>query len=100
MRLSLKQTVPMAILCGSIAAGFCAVNTPRAADSERIEQVASVSVDRVNKADRLPSRAALATHVNGASPTVARKRPPLGCDRVFSPMTNPGQAGIYKRCMA
>ena len=97
MRVSLKQTIPVAVLCGVIAAGFCAVSTPHAADSER---TVSVSVDRVNKGDRLPSRAALATHVNGASPTVARKRPPLGCDRVFSPMTNPGQAGIYKRCMA
>jgi len=96
MRLSLKQTIPVAVMCGVIAAGVCAVSTPRAADSER---TVSVSVDRMNKGDRLPSRATSATHVNSPPLAAARNRPPLGCDRMFSPMTNPGQAGIYKRCM-
>ena len=60
-----------------------------------------VSVNRVNKGDRLPQ--APAERPSHSSPSteavVPSKRVPLGCDPAFSPVADPAHANIYKRCL-
>jgi hypothetical protein len=62
----------------------------------------SVSVNRVNKGDRLsPSPVDRLSHNSTSMESVVPlKRVPLGCDRAFSPFADPALAHIYKRCMA
>lgn len=61
----------------------------------------SVSVNRINKGDRLspltanhPAHSAPSTEVE-----IPPKRVPLGCDPAFSPVADPAHGTIYKRCM-
>lgn len=60
-----------------------------------------VSVNRVNKGDRLPQ--APAERPSDSSPSteavVPPKRVPLGCDPAFSPVADPAHGNIYKRCL-
>jgi len=55
------------------------------------------------KGDRLPIASAPKSNAgvssSGATPT-ERKRPPLGCDPMFSPVAAPAQASLYRRCTA
>ena len=60
-----------------------------------------VSVNRVNKGDRLsqapaerPSHSSPATEA-----VVPTTRVPLGCDPAFSPVADPARGNIYKRCL-
>ncbi|MGC2075489.1 MAG: hypothetical protein WA728_05540 [Xanthobacteraceae bacterium] len=60
-----------------------------------------VSVNRVNKGDRL-SQAPTGRLPQSPPSTEAvnpPKRVPLGCEPAFSPVADPGHANIYKRCM-
>jgi len=62
----------------------------------------SVSVNRVNKGDRLsPSSVDRPSHNSTSMESVVPlKRVPVGCDPAFSPFADPALAHIYKRCMA
>jgi hypothetical protein len=66
------------------------------------EATVSVSVNRVNKGDRLTQRSIDRPSHNSTSieVVVPHKRVPLGCDPAFSPFADPALAHIYKRCMA
>jgi hypothetical protein len=81
---------------GSFASGSSEITTA-ATSSE-----GSVSVNRVNKGDRLsPSSVDRLSHNSTSMESVAHlKRVPLGCDPAFSPFADPALAHIYKRCMA
>jgi hypothetical protein len=61
----------------------------------------SVSVNRINKGDRLSQTAA--NHPPHSPPSteavIQPKRVPLGCDPAFSPVADPAHGNIYKRCM-
>jgi hypothetical protein len=60
-----------------------------------------VSVNRVNKADRL-SQAPPERLSHGSPATEAVLPPgrvPLGCDPAFSPVADPARGNIFKRCM-
>jgi hypothetical protein len=61
-----------------------------------------ISVNRVNKGDRLTRMSTDRSSQNSTSieVVVPRKRVPLGCDPAFSPFVDPALAHIYKRCMA
>ena len=80
---------------GSFAGGMSGATTA-ATSSESF-----VSVNRVNKGDRLsPSSVDRSTHNSTSTESVAPpKRVPLGCDPAFSPVADPALAHIYKRCM-
>lgn len=60
-------------------------------------QVLTIVVARAKKGDRLISR----QHLSGSSynGVPAPKTVPVGCDPVFSPVTDPAVAHIFKRCM-
>jgi hypothetical protein len=97
---SLRLRVAIAVL-GCVVVGGCSViGTP---DDGSAERTAPVSVNRINKGDRLPSVATAKSFLKGAPSTAASSRPrllPLGCDPAFSPIADPARAGIYKRCAA
>jgi len=62
-------------------------------------------VDRTHKGDRLPQVMRHHQSLNYSSTTTGaattpHKRPPLGCDWAFSPISAPSLAHIFKRCMA
>jgi len=60
-----------------------------------------VSVNRVNKGDRLPQAPAeRPSHSSSSTEAVVPpKRVPLGCDPAFSPVADPAHGNIYKRCL-
>jgi hypothetical protein len=78
-------------------AGGVSGTTTAATSSE-----SSVSVNRVNKGDRLsPSSVDRLSHNSTSMESVVPlKRVPVGCDPAFSPFADPALAHIYKRCMA
>ena len=95
-------TLRIAIALSSclVVAGCGAMSAPADVNAER---TAPVSVNRINKGDRLPAVATAKLSANGARSTAALsapRRPPLGCDGAFSPIADPTRAGIYKRCAA
>ena len=61
----------------------------------------SVSVNRINKGDRVSQTTA--NHPSHSPPSteavIPPKRVPLGCDPAFSPVADPVHGTIYKRCM-
>ena len=61
----------------------------------------SVSVNRLNKGDRLAPSSVdqLSRNSTSMESVVLLKRVPLGCDPAFSPFADPALAHIYKRCM-
>lgn len=76
-----------------------AMNAPGIAKNNRHTAVVT---NPVGKGDRLPI--ATAAHGAQASPSkpalAAGKRPPLGCEPLFSPIADPAQANLYRRCAA
>ena len=97
---SLKQTATAAVLSCCIAGGVGVVTTTSATERAPV----SVSVNRINKGDRLPQSPVVSQYPNGgtsagtaASPT---KKAPFGCDPAFSPISAPKLAHIFKRCVA
>ena len=84
-----------------------AMNSPQAGGASGITTAATsseglVSVNRVNKGDRLSRSPVDRLSHNSTSMelVVPLKRVPLGCDPAFSPFADPALAHIYKRCMA
>jgi acyl-CoA synthetase (AMP-forming)/AMP-acid ligase II len=95
----LKQASVIAVL-GCFAVGAVAAMASPGAGSDR---TVSVSVNRMNKGDRLPSAAKATVHLNHSSPatrlSASPKGPPLGCDPLFSSITDPAKARLYyRRC--
>ena len=83
------------LLSGSFVAA--AVSYSGAATSQ---QSVNVSVNRINKGDRLPGGVTLKHTPHLSSPPVsAVSRPPIGCDPVFSRTADPGRAHIFGRCI-
>jgi len=96
---SLRLKIAIAVL-GCVVVGGCGlIGAPADVGAER---TAAVSVNRVNKGDRLPSVVAAKSFLKGAPSTAAtsRRQLPLGCDPAFSPIADPARAGVYKRCAA
>jgi hypothetical protein len=87
--------VAFVVMSGLVAAGSVGgMNT-----SDTREDL--VSVNRVNKSDRLTRTSTVPSHNSTSIEVVVpQKRVPLGCDPAFSPFVDPALAHIYKRCMA
>jgi hypothetical protein len=88
---SLSLKIAIAVL-GCVVVGGCGLIG--ATGDISAERTAAVSVNRV--------LAAAKTFLKGAPSTAAssRRQLPLGCDPAFSPIADPGRAGVYKRCAA
>ena len=82
---------------GPFAGGVSSGITTAATSSE-----GSVSVNRINKGDRLSPSSVdrLSRNSTSMESVVPLKRVPFGCDPAFSPFADPALANIYKRCMA
>lgn len=96
----LRATVAAAALSCFAAGGLGAAWIPVPDAAAKTEP--TMIVNRVNKGDRLPSAAALRAYLKRSLSTTATpqtsKRPPVGCEPVFSPIVNPANAYIYRRC--
>jgi len=78
------------------AVSAAAISTPDIAKKEH--RMATVT-NPINKGDRLQATASPhGAWAPSAKTTSAAKRPPFGCDPLFSPIANPAQAGLYRRC--
>ena len=90
----LKGVVAVAIAVGLIAGAFPAiVSTPGAAKTAH----QTVSVNRANKADRLPLKR---TSPVSLPALVAKPQPPVGCDPSFSRVADPTRGHIFGRCIS
>ena len=76
---------------------FCGANEPGAA---QYEQRTAIVANPAKKGDRLPMTSAAKARTPSfyARPSSPR-RPPLGCDPMFSPIADPAHASLYGRCM-
>ncbi len=75
---------------------FCVANEPGTAQYERRTAIVSNSA---KKGDRLPTSAAKAPTPSFYAKPSSPRRPPLGCDPMFSPIADPAHASLYGRCM-
>ena len=84
---------------------FCAVNGPGAAqhaahDQQRTTTIVANVANPAQKGDRLPmTSAAKALTPSFYTKSSSPRRPPLGCDPMFSPIADPAHASLYGRCM-
>ena len=84
---------------------FCAVNGPGAAQHAtqyelRTTTIVAMVANSAKKGDRLPmTSAAKARTPSLYTKSSSPKRPPLGCDPMFSPIADPAHASLYGRCM-
>jgi hypothetical protein len=90
----IAAAVAVVAMNGPLAGGVSGITTTSSEDL--------VSVNRVNKGDRLSPSSIDRLSYNSTSTesVVPLKRVPLGCDPAFSPFADPALAHIYKRCMA
>lgn len=102
----MRRVVPNGIKAATALLGCLIVAGCSALDASDIAkngQSASVVANPIRKGDRLPVIAAAKADAQGPSSRAMRaadKRPPLGCDPLFSPIAEPAQARLYKRCAA
>jgi hypothetical protein len=99
---SLKQASVVAVLGCLIVGGVAALDAPRAGTDQSVSAV-SISVNRAKKGDQWPSAAPPAAYLNSVSTatklSAQPKGPPLGCDPLFSSITDPAKARLYyRRC--
>jgi hypothetical protein len=91
-----RNCIIAATLALAAVVSFGALDTGIAKREQRMAVVTNPS----NKGDRLP--VTLTGHGARASSPKAtwstRKRPPFGCDPMFSPIADPARAGLYGRC--
>lgn len=65
----------------------------------------AISVNHALKGDRLPTANPTFVWQHELRPPVAplqsqyRARVPLGCDNAFSPVSSPGLANVFRRCL-
>jgi hypothetical protein len=95
----LRQASAITVLGCFIVGAVAAMASPGVGSDHPV----SVSVNRTNKGDRLPSAAKAAAHFNTSSSAIKLsappKGPPLGCDPLFSSITDPAKARLYyRRC--
>jgi hypothetical protein len=90
-----------AIAVAGCAVFFCAVNGPGAAQhAAQYEQQTMIVANPAKKGDRLPmTDAAKARTPSFYMKSSSPRRPPLGCDPMFSPIADPAHASLYGRCM-
>lgn len=96
---SLKQIAAACVLSGLVAGAFTALTSESMAG---IGPTSSVSVNRVDKGDRLPlARDASQPRSNATSTPAVRLegRVPVGCDRAFSPVADPSRANFVRNCL-
>jgi len=73
------------------------LGTANAPGIAKNDQRAAAVTDVGRKSDRLP----MTSHSSEAPSELmlsAARRPPLGCDPLFSPIADPAQARLYRRC--
>jgi hypothetical protein len=96
-----KEVIVAAVL-GSCVAGAVGAVTVTSVTARA--PALTVSVNGLNKADRLAPSSILTQYPNdrsGAGPASSSpKRPPFGCDSAFSSISAPRLAHIFKRCLA
>jgi len=92
------QQVGAAVLVSCFtAAGMVALTGWSVADAAK---PVTVSVNRINKGDRLPLAPALQQPSSDMSPMTAQSRKArLGCDPAFSPIVDPRLTHVVLRCM-
>ena len=98
---SLALIITVAVAC-VVMSGLVAAGSVSGMSVSTTSAEATVSVNRVNKGDRLIQTSTDRPSHNSTSieVVVPHKRVPLGCDPAFSPFVDPALAHIYKRCMA
>jgi hypothetical protein len=98
---SLGQIVTVAIAC-VVMSGLVAAGSVGGMNTSATTHEGLISINRVNKGDRLTRTSIDRPLYNSTSieVVVPHKRVPLGCDPAFSPFADPALAHIYKRCVA
>jgi hypothetical protein len=98
---SFAPIITVAVAC-VVMSGLVAAGSVSGMRISTTSAKATVSVNRVNKGDRLIQTSTDRPSHNSTSieVVVPHKRVPLGCDPAFSPFADPALAHIYKRCMA
>jgi len=92
----------MPIRKGAIILVGCAMlfGSVNALGAARYEPQNTVSAHSGKKGDRLPMASATKAHASlPYTKPASAKRPPLGCDPMFSPIADPAHASLYGRCM-
>ena len=94
-----KISIGLLLGC-AIFVGYSAMNALGVVErNNRIPTTANF----LNRGDRLSIVSASKPRANILSPGTMRssaKRPPLGCDPMFSPIADPAHARLYRRCEA
>lgn len=97
----LKQIAAACLLSGLIAGAFSVLTSEGAADTA---PVTAISVNRLNKADRLPSSPGiqLLRHDSGfPAPELRALGPtPIGCELAFSTLEELAHANIIRDCLS
>jgi hypothetical protein len=98
---SLARIITIAVAC-VLMSGLVAAGSVSGVSISATSPQALISVNRINKGDRLTRMSTDRSSHNSTSieVVVPHKRVPLGCDPAFSPFVDPALAHIYKRCMA
>ena len=98
--LNVSRLIKSSIVALAVVAGGAAAMT--AVTNAQDEPVVSVSINRIHKGDRLIAAVPSGTqqHSNSTPSVPSGKLVPFGCDRAFSPVTDPRRAHIFGRCMA
>jgi hypothetical protein len=98
---SLAQIVTVAIAC-VVMSGLVAAGSVGGMNTSATTREGLISINRVNKGDRLTRTSIDRPSHNSTSieVVVPHKRVPLGCDPAFSSFADPALAHIYKRCVA
>jgi len=97
MRRFLQTCVVAASAILAVTVVTAGMNAPGIAKSER-QNIAVTNSSK--KSDRLP----VTFTDQAAKPSQSKvtksagRRPPFGCDPMFSPIADPAQAGLYRRC--
>jgi hypothetical protein len=102
--LSLKELGAAVLLSAAATCAVIAATDRSAADGVRVgaTHASAIVVNRTNKGDRLPQATTPRPLSSSLSPTmpVTPGHMPLGCDRAFSPVADPANAGIFLRCLS
>jgi hypothetical protein len=96
---SLKQIAAACLLSGLIAGGVSALTSESVAGNG---PTSAFSVNRANKADRLPQAPVVQTPRRQSAPTPVLRMQggvPVGCDRAFSPVADPANADVVRNCL-
>jgi hypothetical protein len=81
-----------AVVLAALSAGIICIGTIGNATSAKL---ATTSVDRTHKGDRLPSQFRLDKSKTTKAPIFV----PAGCDPAFSPVADPERSRIFGRCV-